>query len=624
MSNLLQLQNGVKTFGARTLFDEASFAINVSEKVGVIGPNGAGKTTLFKILIGSEHLDSGQIVRMNGLRLGYLAQEDHWSEDETVESYLSSQTLTPIWELKQIAPQFGLPLSRFGEKIASLSGGYRMRAKLLHLLASKPDLMLLDEPTNYLDLETLVVLEDFLLKTSSAFLLISHDREFLRRVTDHILEIEAGQMTKYAGNIDDYFEQKELMRTQLEKRALTAAAKRQEVLDFAAKFGAKATKARQVQSRLKQLDKMERIEVKAVPLSAKIRLPEMGRTPRQLMRLENVNLGYGEKTILRGIDFSLEKGDHLGVVGHNGAGKSTFLKALSGELAPLVGSLTRGNEVEISYFAQHVADRLEPNATVYEAMAAEAPRETTRQEILDLAGSLLFGGDETSKKVRVLSGGEKSRVALGRMLLKRSSLLLLDEPTNHLDFHTVEALTQALANYSGAFVIVSHDRGFVGRTASKILEIHDGRADYYPGTYDEYVWSVQKGALSIRDDAGSVDTKGKSAKSSGPSSVVGASPAPDWSAASDRVNYKERKKSLEKELRFCEKETVRLDKLMIDLREKVLSLTDELMKVSGPAAAAKARELGVAQAEMEKSEADYLEILERHESAQTELETLAK
>ncbi len=382
----MQLQNGVKTYGARTLFDAASFAINESEKIGVIGPNGAGKTTLFKILVGRESLDSGQIVRMNGLRVGYLAQEDQWTTDETIESYLTSQTMTPIWELKQLAPQFGLPLSRFGERIASFSGGYRMRAKLLHLLASKPDLMLLDEPTNYLDLETLVVLENFLLNTDSAFLLISHDREFLRRVTDHILEIEAGQMTKYAGNIDDYFEQKDLMRAQLEKQALTAQAKRQEVLDFAAKFCAKATKARQVQSRLKQLDKMEKIEIRPVPLSAKIKLPQQGRTPRDILRLDHVNLGYGEKTILREIDFTLTKGDHLGVVGHNGAGKSTFLKALSGELAPLVGSLTRGNDVEISYYAQHVAERLDANDTVYDAMAAEAPRETTRQEILDLAG----------------------------------------------------------------------------------------------------------------------------------------------------------------------------------------------------------------------------------------------
>ncbi len=611
MSNLLQLQNGVKVYGARALFDAASFSVNQGEKVGVIGPNGAGKTTLFKILVGSESLDSGQIIRMNGLRLGYLAQEDHWSAEETVESYLSSQTMTPLWELKQLAPSFGLPLARFGEKIASLSGGYRMRAKLLHLLASKPDLMLLDEPTNYLDLETLVVLERFLLESPSAFLLISHDREFLRRVTDHILEIESGQMTKFAGNIDDYFEQKELLRSQLEKQAASAAAKRQEVLDFAAKFGAKATKARQVQSRLKQLDKMEVIEVRALPNSAKIRLPEPGRTPRQILRMEHVSLGYGVKTVLRDIDFVLEKGDHLGVVGHNGAGKSTFLKALSGELSPLAGTYARGGEVEIAYFAQHVADRLDPSETVYDAMAAEAPRETTRQEILDIAGSLLFGGDDVHKRIRVLSGGEKSRVALGRMLLKRSSLLLLDEPTNHLDFHTVEALTQALASYSGAFVIVSHDRGFVGRTASKILEIHDGRADYYPGSYNEYVWSVQKGALSLREPSNAEVHSGARDVDSGNAPAV-----------LERINYKERKKSLEKDLRLCEKESIRLDALIVELRERVFVLTEALIATSGLAAAAKAKELAGVQGNIERAEVEYLDFLERHEAAERELASL--
>ncbi len=609
MSNLLQLQNGVKGWGARTLFDEASFAVNAGEKVGVIGPNGAGKTTLFKILVGTESLDSGQIVRMNGLRLGYLAQEDHWSSDETIESFLTSQTQTPIWELKQLAPGFGLPIERFGEKVSSLSGGFRMRAKLLHLLASKPDLMLLDEPTNYLDLETLVVLEKFLLETSSAFLLISHDREFLRRVTDHILEIEAGQMTKFAGNIDDYFEQKEMLREQLERAAASQAAKRATVLEFAAKFGAKATKARQVQSRLKQLDKMEIIEVKALPGSAKIRLPEPARSPREILRMSEVSLGYGPKTVLRDIDFVLEKGDHLGVVGHNGAGKSTFLKALSGELLPLGGSVQRG-DVQVAYYAQHVAERLNPNDSVFDAMSAEAPRETTRQEILDLAGSLLFGGDDVEKKVKVLSGGEKSRVALGRMLLKKSSLLLLDEPTNHLDFHTVEALTQALASYAGAFVIISHDRGFVGRTASKILEIHDGRADYYPGTYDEYVWSVQKGALSERTVTDAEVHAGARDLS------IGEAPAPE------RFNYKERKKFLEKELRTCEKETARLDREMEDLRERILSLTEELMTLAGPAAAAKAKELGETQGQIEKAETEYLSFLERHEEATEELQSL--
>ncbi|RYZ70786.1 MAG: ATP-binding cassette domain-containing protein [Proteobacteria bacterium] len=355
---------------------------------------------------------------------------------------------------------------------------------------------------------------------------------------------------------------------------------------------------------------MESIEIKAVPLSAKIRLPEPARSGRQIVKLEHVALGYGDKTILRDVDFTLEKGNHLGVVGVNGAGKSTFLKALSGELKPLTGELSKSDEIDVAYFAQHVADRLDPNDTVLEAMSAEAPRETTRQAVLDLAGSLLFGGDDVAKKIRVLSGGEKSRVALGRMLLKRSSLLLLDEPTNHLDFHTVEALTQALADYAGAFVIVSHDRGFVRRTASKILEIRDGKAEFYPGSYDEYVWSVQKGALSERDSS---------------ESTAGVKPSDEKAVRSGettsetRFNFKERKKALEKEVRTCEKEITRIDKDMENLKTKILALTDELMTLSGVKAAEKAKELGSAQGEIEKSEGLYLEFLERHEVASQEL-----
>lgn len=631
MSNLLQLKDGVKTFGARTLFEGASFAVNAGEKVGVIGPNGAGKSTLFKILIGQESLDQGEISRMNGLRLGYLAQEDHWEAGVTVEAYLASQTVTPLWDLKRMAPSFGLSLDHFAKPVMSLSGGYRMRAKLLHLLASQPDLMLLDEPTNYLDLETLVVLENFLQSTTHAFLLISHDREFLRRTTDHIVEVEAGQITKFAGNIDDYFEQKEILREQLQKAALSQQAKRKEILDFVARFGAKATKASQAQSRLKALEKMESIEVRALPTQAKIRLPEPARTGKTVIQVADAELGYGDRVVLRGLRLELNKGDHLGVVGVNGVGKSTLLKALSGELTPLKGAISFGMSVDVAYFAQHVAERLRPDDTVLEAMGEHARADVKRQEILDLAGSLLFSGDDVNKCIRVLSGGEKSRVALGQVLLKRASCLLLDEPTNHLDFHTVEALTQALAEYSGSVVIVSHDRGFVRRTASKILELRDGRAEFYPGTYDEYVWSVQKGALSLRgsesiSDNRSVESvggaRGTVGSGSGGGSGRGSSSGSDANAGV-KFNFKERKKSLEKELRAHEKELASIDAAVERLRVQVISLNDALLAVTGAAAALKAKELAGVQTEIDRLEARYLEILGLHEAASAELERLS-
>lgn len=608
--SLLQLKNGVKAFGARTIFSDASFAVNEGEKVGVIGPNGAGKSTLFRILVGQEELDSGQITRANGLRIGYLEQEDHWSSNLTVEDYLATQTATALWEVKQFAPKLGLSLDAFSRPILSLSGGYRMRVKLLYLLASKPDLMLLDEPTNYLDLETLVVLENFLQSTTSAFMLISHDREFLRRTTDHILEIESGQMTKYAGNIDDYFEQKALLREQLLRAQENAEAKRKEILEFVARFGAKASKARQAQSRLKQLERMEVIEVRPLQARATIRLPEPQRTGKSVVRAESVRLGYGEKIVIDDLNLELNRGDHLGVVGLNGAGKSTLLKALAGELKPLSGEVTYGLNVDVSYFAQHVAERLDPKDSVLEAISADASPDTTRQEILDLAGALLFSGDDVMKRVEVLSGGEKSRVALGRILLKKSSLLLLDEPTNHLDFDTVEALTQALSGFPGTLVIVSHDRGFVRRVASKILEIRDGRALFYPGSYDEYVWSIQKGVLASTRP----EERGPVAK-----------PEREEAAAEEKsakFNFKERKKEIEKEMRALEKELARLDKECEELRERMIRLNEELASASGPGASEKAKEIGLLQAEIDRREERYLECLERNEVLQEELNCL--
>ncbi|MBU6375572.1 MAG: ATP-binding cassette domain-containing protein, partial [Bdellovibrionales bacterium] len=493
MENLIQLQQGSKSYGSKVLFDQASFAINADEHVGVIGPNGAGKTTLFKALIGEESLDSGEIVRSRSLRLGYLSQYDQWGPSETIEEFISRGATLPLWELKSLGRGLGLLDDHYTRPIQSFSGGYRMRAKLLRMLGAQPNLMLLDEPTNYLDLETLLVLEKFLQGFNGAFLLISHDREFLRRTTDHIVEVESGSITKFNGNIDDYFEQKELLRQQLESRALSVEQRRKEVLDFVARFGAKATKARQAQSRLKSLDRLETIEVKALPTRARFRIPAPARAGKLVLDVRSADLGYPERQVLRGLDLRLMGGEHLAVVGLNGAGKSTLLKSLAGRLPLQSGTVEHGFEASFAFFAQHVAEELNPDHTVLRALQQKAHPAVLPQEILDLAGTLLFAGDDVQKPIRVLSGGEKSRVALGQVLLQKASCLLLDEPTNHLDFDTVESLAQALEKYEGSIVVVSHDRSFIRRVGTKILEVHQGRASTYPGSYDEYVWSVEKG-----------------------------------------------------------------------------------------------------------------------------------
>lgn len=495
MSNLLQFQDVSKSYGLKNLFDCASFAVNEGEHVGVIGANGAGKSTLFKILVGQESPDSGIYSKSRSLRLGYLAQEDDWSIDQSLENLLSSRSSKPLWKHKEFAVGFGMDEQKFSMPLRELSGGYRMRAQLLCMIAEEPNLMLLDEPTNYLDLESLLFLENFLSAHESAFMVISHDRRFLNQISDHVLEVESPDLTKFPGNVDDYFEQKELLRVQLEKEALKQDAKRKHIMNFVDRFRAKATKARQAQSRLKLLEKMPTIDIKALPLRARIQIPPARSTGRLIASLKEVDLGYPGKRVLSDVNVEIERGDRIGVVGPNGAGKSTLLKALSQKLLPINGNVVWGPGVEVSYFSQHLGDALNMSATVESEISRLAHPEVMPQEVRALAGSLLFKDElDLQKKISVLSGGEKSRVALAQILLKKAPFLVLDEPTNHLDFDTVESLSQALSLFEGTLVVVSHDRDFISRVCSKILEIKDGRLNLYPGNYEEYLWSLFQGS----------------------------------------------------------------------------------------------------------------------------------
>lgn len=567
-ANLLQLQDGIKKFGARVLFDRARFAINEGEHVGVIGPNGAGKTTLFKILVGQESLDGGELVKSTTLNIGYLEQEAREPEGVSAEDFLRDTSHKPVWELKQLGLELGLREADFTKSFKDLSGGYRMRMKLLSLIGREPNLMLLDEPTNFLDLESIMALENYLQSYEGAFLLISHDREFLRRTTDHTLEVEAGEITKFPGHIDDYFEQKALMRSILEAQAANQEAKRRSVLEFVDRFGAKATKARQAQSRLKQLDKMERIEIKDLPVRAKIKIPEPIHTGREALALREATLGYGEKAVVSECNLRLENGTHLGVVGFNGAGKSTLLKSIASRIPLVAGQLKLGHQVTLSYYAQHVSDDLDPNDTVFESMEKAAHPNVDRQTILNLAGSLLFSGEAVHKRVKVLSGGEKSRVALGQILLRRSPLLLLDEPTNHLDFDTVEALTEALRDYAGTVIVVSHDRSFIGRVATQILEIRDGHAEIYPGTYDDYLWSLEKGSLKERFARGAAAARTSAAPvPSGPKTVASsvAPTGPRDQTKRYQAEVKESAKKLKKQEALLDAEASKLAKLNTEI-----------------------------------------------------------
>lgn len=595
--NLLQLNNGYKQYGPKVLFDNARFAINEGEHVGVIGPNGAGKTTLFKILVNQISLDSGELVKSQRLSIGYLEQEAHEPIDVSAEEHLSATCSTPLWELKQLGTDLGLLESHFAVPFHQLSGGYRMRMKLLSLIGREPNLMLLDEPTNFLDLESIMALEKFLRDYQGAFMLISHDREFLRRVTDHTLEVEGGEITKFPGHIDDYFEQKAQLRTILEAQAANQEAKRKHLQDFIDRFGAKATKARQAQSRAKQLDKMEKIEIKELQVRAQIKIPPPVPTGKEILNLKGAALGYPEKTVISSCDLRLEKGVHLGVVGFNGAGKSTLLKSLAGRLGLLKGEVQLGHQVSLSYYAQHVSEELDPKDTVFDSLQRVANRDITTQEILSLAGSLLFSGDAVQKKIAVLSGGEKSRVALGQILLQRSPLILLDEPTNHLDFDTVEALTTALKNYEGTVVVVSHDRSFIGRVATKILEIRDARAEIYPGTYDDYLWSLEKGSLKVRFD--------------NPVDAAQKKPEKVDAPAAEKVNTWEQNKKLKSEIRDLQRQIKKGEENLQKLSQRLTDLNNELLISQGPRVGEISAELSACALQIQELEEVLLGQMER-------------
>ncbi len=606
--NLLQVQHGSKHYGPKILFDDISLAINEGEHIGVIGPNGAGKTTLFKVLVGHESLDGGSIIKANGLRIGYLEQESEWSLDLSSEEYLRENCVKPIWDLKQIGTSLGLTEDHFQNPLRSLSGGYRMRMKLLYLIGQEPTLMLLDEPTNFLDLESILALELFLQNYTGAFLLISHDREFLRRTTDATLEVELGDVTKFPGNIDDYFEQKTMLQDVLAAQAANQEAKRKHIQEFVNRFKAKASKAKQAQSRMKQLEKMEYIEIKALPVKAKIKIPPPTHTGKETMSLVDAQLGYPDKNVLDHVTVRLERGSRLGVVGFNGAGKSTLLKTLAGRLPLQSGTRTLGYQVSLSYFAQHVAEDLHLGDTVLEALQRTAHSEIKAQEILNIAGSLLFSGDDVHKKIKVLSGGEKSRVALGQILLQKSPLLIMDEPTNHLDFDTVEALTEVLSQYEGTLVVVSHDRSFIRRVANKILEIRDGGAEIYPGSYDEYIWSLEKGALRTR-------TSEDVTPNTEP-------PKPSTSLPKPKFNYREQTKLLQSEIREFEKMIAKCEVTIAQHIQKRETLSQDLLKAQGLIAQDIAKQLAWCSRDIETSENDLLEMMETLDTKQKQLRDL--
>lgn len=518
---MLTISQISKGFGPKTLFSEISFRLLRGERVGLVGPNGAGKTTLFNIVLGLNEPDSGEIELERNIRIGYLPQESAPAGEETVAELATSITpeIEGIYNSLRQYPEADAPerlavIERFVEldgyaleartkrilaglafrpedyemPARKLSGGWIMRAHLARLLVMEPDLLMLDEPTNHLDLETLGWFQNQLKRYPGAILTISHDREFLNAICDGIAEIAHGKLHRYNGNYEHYLKEK----AEREAQHLTAYKNQQREIahleDFVRRFRAKATKASQAQARLKQLEKMERIEA---PVSAMdtihFKFPQPERSGQRVATLERVDQAYGEHQVYKGLDLKIEKGQRIVLVGPNGAGKSTLLKILASQVPIQAGRRELGLNVSVGYFSQQRVEVLDLERSVLEEAMERIETGMNEQNVRSILGAFLFRGDDVFKKVKVLSGGEKSRLALVKLLLAPPNFLLLDEPTTHLDMPSIDALIAALKDYSGTLIFVSHDVHFIRAVARETIQIQAGRVTHYPGDYDYYL-----------------------------------------------------------------------------------------------------------------------------------------
>ena len=492
MASLLQITRAFKHYGDQVLLNDAEATISDNVKVGFIGRNGAGKSTLLRILLGEEELDSGEIIRNPSLRLGYLRQHDPFIPGETALEFLMRDSGEPDWKCGEVAGQFELKGTYLEGPIAKLSGGWQTRVKLAALLLHEPNLLLLDEPTNFLDLRTQILLEHFLRSHRSACLIVSHDRAFLGATCDHTMELSRGKLTTFPGKIDAFLEYQQEKRIHEERENVSILAKRRHLEEFIAKNKARAATATLAKSKAKQLERLELNEIARDEATARIRAPRVEPRKGPALRIRDLAIGYPEREIAADIHLEIDHGTRAAVVGDNGQGKTTFLRTVADSLKPLRGDVRWGYGCQIGVYAQHVYTSLPENQAVLEYLQKQAAFGKKDQEILEVAGSLLFKGAHVKKPISVLSGGERARLCLAGLLLSEYNVLILDEPGNHLDVDTVEALAEALVKYEGTVLFTSHDRHFTRRVASCIVEVRDGSVTNYSGQYDSYVYRVNK------------------------------------------------------------------------------------------------------------------------------------
>jgi ATPase subunit of ABC transporter with duplicated ATPase domains len=520
-----------KQYGKQLVFVDASFQLNPGEKVGLVGPNGAGKTTLFRMIVGEEAPDEGEVSVPKKLTIGYFRQDVEEMKGRSVldEAIAGSGRVGDLHhELESLQHAMGDPdqaddldriLARFGEvqeeydhlggyaleaqarevlhglgfaddqidgDVGALSGGWKMRVALARVLLGRPDVLLMDEPTNHLDIESIIWLEQFLKSLPGALLMTSHDREFMNRIVSKIAEIDSGEIVTYSGNYD-FYERERAIRENNQQAAFARQqamlAKEQRFID---RFRTHAAKAAQVQSRIKALDKIDKIELPKKRTVVKFEFRTPPRSGDQVAVIEDLHKSYGPRTIYDGFSLTIRRGERWAVMGRNGAGKTTLLKMIAGTMPPDSGDVRLGASLKMAYFAQQALDVLNPDLTVIEQLQNDFPQDGLGA-LRTLAGAFQFSGDDVDKKIRALSGGEKSRLAMARMLYDPPNFLVLDEPTNHLDLATKEMLVEALRDFEGTMIFVSHDRTFLRGLGSRVLELSEQEPHVYPGSYVEYV-----------------------------------------------------------------------------------------------------------------------------------------
>jgi ATP-binding cassette subfamily F protein 3 len=550
--SLVVLDEVTLFFADRMILDAASLRLGHGDKVGLIGPNGSGKTTLLKIIAGDQEIDDGKVTRANGVRIGWLPQDLAITGGRTlIDMILSSvpgrkelderlaraeadleaastdvasdearllELATEIGELHEQIDHFerffgehealailaGLGFNPGDEKrdIGELSGGWKMRGVLAGLLFQRPDVLLLDEPTNHLDMPSVAWFSDFLKKWRGCFVLISHDREFLNEQITRVASLELEGLRSYPGNYEKYLEQRAEEETILAGKAKNLARERERLQKFVDRFRAQANKAAAVQSRVKMLDKMESVETYQKRQVMRFSFPPTDRTAAEVIKVDGLKKAYGSHIVFPGIDLTVRRGEKIGIIGVNGAGKTTLLRMLAGELPHDAGTIKLGNDVKPGYYAQHHADTLDLGATIYEVVQRAAP-ETPPARVRSICGAFMFSGDDIDKPIKVLSGGEKARVALARLLVKPGNLMLMDEPTNHLDLASSESLTASLGTYDGTLIFVSHNRSLVRALATRIWNVEDRKVETYPGSLDEYMYSMaqRRQAIAVEGDA---------------------------------------------------------------------------------------------------------------------------